>query len=56
MDPHEAQHAVGLRLVEEIFAKFGPPRALAPPPRGRGDRRARDRRRSQRAARRRNRR
>ena len=56
IDPHEAQHAVGRRLVEEIFAELGPPRAPAPPPRGRGDRRARDRRKAQRDARRRNRR
>jgi hypothetical protein len=56
IDPHEAQHAVGRRLVEEMFAELVPPHAPAPPPRGRGDRRARDRRRAQRAARRRNRR
>jgi hypothetical protein len=56
IDPHEAQHAVGRRLVEEMFAELVPPHAPAPPPRGRGDRRARDRRKAQRAARRRNRR
>jgi hypothetical protein len=58
-DPHEAQHAVGRRLVQELTAEFGPPPAPAPsPPRPRaGDhRRARDRRKAQRAARRRNRR
>ncbi|MDP9384970.1 MAG: DUF1841 family protein, partial [Actinomycetota bacterium] len=56
IDAHEAQHAVGRRLVEEIVAEVGPPREPAPSPRARGDRRARDRRKAQRAARRRNRR
>jgi hypothetical protein len=59
VDAHEAQHAVGRRLREELAAELGPPREpapLAPPLRVRGDRRARERRKAQRAARRRNRR
>ena len=56
VDAHEAQHAVGRRLVEEMVAEFGTPPAPTPGPRARGDRRARDRRKAQRAARRRNRR
>ena len=56
VDAHEAQHAVGRRLVEEMVAEFGPPPAPTPVPRARGDQRARDRRKAQRAARRRNRR
>lgn len=58
VDVHEAQHAVGQHTVTEMFEEFGPPADSAPPPRARpaGDRRARDRRKAQRAARRRNRR
>jgi len=56
VDAHEAQHAVGRRLVEEMVAEFGTPPARTPVPRARGDQRARDRRKAQRAARRRNRR
>ena len=59
VDPHEAQHAMGRRLFEEVVAEFGPPPApapLAPRPQAGGDRRARDRRKAQRAARRRSRR
>ena len=59
VDAHEAQHAIGRRLVAELTAEFGPPPArapVAPRPRIDGDRRARDRRKAQRAARRRNRR
>jgi hypothetical protein len=56
IEPHEAQHAVGRRLVAEMVAEFGPPTSPAPRQRGRGDQRARDRRKAQRAARRRNRR
>jgi hypothetical protein len=56
IEAHEAQHAVGRRLVAEMVAEFGPPTSPAPRPRGRGDQRARDRRKAQRAARRRNRR
>ena len=56
-DAHEAQHAVGRQFVEELIAELGPPPPRrAPPPRSRGDRSARDRRKAQRAARRRNRR
>jgi hypothetical protein len=55
-DAHEAQHAVGRRFVEEMMAELGPPPAAGPVPRVRGDRRARDRRKAQRAGRRRNRR
>jgi hypothetical protein len=54
IDAHEAQHAVSRRFVEELVAEFGPPPpSLEPPSRPRGDRRARSRRKSQRAARRR---
>jgi hypothetical protein len=56
IDAHEAQHAVGRQFVEEMLAKLGPPPPPEPRPRGHGDRRARDRRKAQRAARRRNRR
>ena len=56
VDAHDAQHAVGRRLVEEMVAEFGTPPAPTPRPRARGDRRARDRRKAQRDARRRNRR
>jgi hypothetical protein len=59
VDAHEAQHAIGRRLVAEMVAEFGPPPApshVAPRQRAGGDRRARDRRKAQRAARRRNRR
>ncbi|HSS57010.1 MAG TPA: DUF1841 family protein [Solirubrobacteraceae bacterium] len=56
VDAHEAQHAIGRRLVEELVADVGPPRAPAPHARERGDRGARERRKAQRAARRRNRR
>lgn len=59
LDAHEAQHAIGRRLVAELIADFGPPSApapVAPRPRVDGDRRARDRRKAQRTARRRNRR
>lgn len=56
VDAHEAQHAIGRLLVEEMVAEFGPPPSPAPRPRNRGDGRGRDRRKAQRAARRRNRR
>ena len=56
VDAHEAQHVVGRQLVEEMLVELGPPPPPAPRPRGHGDRRARDRRKAQRAARRRNRR
>lgn len=59
VDAHEAQHAIGRRLVEELVAEVGPPLAHQAAParaRVRGDRRARERRKAQRAARRRNRR
>lgn len=59
VDAHEAQHAIGRRLVAEMIAEFAPPAApshVAPRQRAGGDRRARDRRKEQRAARRRNRR
>jgi hypothetical protein len=56
IDPHEAQHAVGRQFVAAMLAELGPPPPPAPLPRGHGDRRARDRRKAQRAARRRNRR
>ena len=53
VDPHEAQHAIGQRFVEELMEQFGPP--PTPHPRhARGDRRTR--RKAQRAARRGNRR
>ena len=61
VDAHEAQHTIGRRVVEELVAVFGPPPppppapAPAPSGRARGDRRARERRKAQRAARRRNR-
>ena len=57
-DAHDAQHAIGRRFVEELMAAVGPPPAPAPAPRPRAsaDRRTRDRRKAQRAARRRNRR
>ncbi len=54
-DSHDAQHAIGRRFVEELMAAVGPP-APAPRPRATADRRTRDRRKAQRAARRRNRR
>ena len=56
VEAHEAQHAVGRRLVAEMVTEFGPPPAPAVRPRSRGDRRARGQRKAQRAARRRNRR
>jgi hypothetical protein len=56
IDAHEAQHAIGRQLVEEMLAKLGPPPPPEARPRGHADRRARDRRKAQRAARRRNRR
>jgi uncharacterized protein DUF1841 len=56
VDAHEAQHAIGRHLVEELVADFGPSPAPAPRARERGDRRTRERRKAQRAARRRNRR
>ena len=56
VDAHDAQHAVGRRLVEEMVAEFGTPPVPTPGPRARNDRRARDRRKAQRDARRRNRR
>ena len=56
VDAHEAQHAIGRRVVEELVAEFGPPPAPAPRARAREDRRVRERRKAQRAARRRNRR
>ena len=56
VDAHEAQHFIGRRLVEETVAALGPPPAPARRPRARGDGRTRDRRKAQRAARRRNRR
>ena len=55
VDAHEAQHALGRRLVEEMVGELGPPPPPEPRPRDRG-RRARGRRKAQRAARRRNRR
>ena len=55
-DAHDAQHAIGLRFVEELMAAIGPPPAPAPRPRANADHRTRDRRKAQRAARRRNRR
>lgn len=60
LDAHEAQHAIGRHFVEEVMAEIGsappPPPAAHPRGRGPGDRRARERRKAQRAARRRNRR
>ena len=56
VDSHEAQHAIGRRLVEELVAEFGPPPAPTTRPRARTDKRARERRKSQRTARRHNRR
>lgn len=56
IEPHEAQHAVGRRLVAEMVAEFGPPPSPAVRLRSRGDQRARDRRKAQRTARRCNRR
>ena len=56
IDAHEAQHAVGRRLVAEMIAELGPPTSPAPRPHRRGDQRTRDRRKARRAARRRNRR
>ena len=53
---HEAQHAVGRRLVAEMSAELEPPPSPPAGSRARGDRRGRDRRKAQRAARRRNRR
>jgi hypothetical protein len=55
-DAHDAQHAIGRRFVEELMATVGPPPAPAPRPRASADRRKHDRRKAQRAARRRNRR
>jgi hypothetical protein len=60
VDAHEAEHAIGRRFVEEVVAELEPPpprrQPAAPPPtRARSDRRVRDRRKAQRAARRRNR-
>ena len=58
-DAHEAQHAIGRRFVEELMGQLGPPPGHEPAPartRVRGDGRARERRKAQRAARRRNRR
>lgn len=59
-DPHEAQHAIGQRLVTDLIAEFGPrpdrePARPRPRSRSGADQRARGRRKSQRAARRRNR-
>lgn len=54
--PHEAQHIVGQRVVEQMFAELGPPPAPTPRARPGPDRHSRDRRKAQRAARRRNRR
>jgi Domain of unknown function (DUF1841) len=59
VDAHDAQHAIGRRLVEELIGQLGPPPGHEPAParaRVRGDTRARQRRKVQRAARRRNRR
>jgi Domain of unknown function (DUF1841) len=58
VDAHEAQHAVGRQIAEELLAELGPPPPPEPRPRprGHGDPRARGRRKAQRAARRRNRR
>ena len=60
VDAHEAQHAIGRRFVEQLMTEFGPPPAqharAALRERARGDRRARERRKAQRASRRRNRR
>ena len=57
IDAHEAQHAIGRRFVEQLMAEFGPPpaqrAAAAPRERAHGDRRARERRKAQRAGRRR---
>ncbi|HUO70706.1 MAG TPA: hypothetical protein VMU39_08015 [Solirubrobacteraceae bacterium] len=58
-DAHEAQHVIGRRFVAEMMAEVGPPSGDPPHtshPRVRGDRGARNRRKAQRAARRRNRR
>ena len=56
---HEAQHAIGRRFVEQVMAELGPSPAQHAAPartRVRGNGRARERRKAQRAARRRNRR
>ncbi len=54
VDPHEAQHAIGQRFVEELLETLGPPPEPHAADRARGDRRTR--RKAQRAARRGNRR
>ncbi len=54
VDPHEAQHALAQRFVEELSETFGQPHGPHPRERARGDRRAR--RKAQRTARRGNRR
>jgi hypothetical protein len=56
VDAHEAQHAIGRRFIEELAGELGPPAAPASRVRGRSDGRVRERRKAQRAARRRNRR
>jgi hypothetical protein len=59
VDAHEAQHVIGRRFVEQLMAELRPPPAQQPASergRVRGDRRVRERRKAQRAARRRNRR
>jgi uncharacterized protein DUF1841 len=60
VDAHEAQHAIGRRFVEELMAQLGPPTGQQARPaartRVRGGGRERERRKAQRAARRRNRR
>lgn len=56
IDAHEAQHAIGRRFVEQLMAELGPPPAQPARARARGGPRARERRKAQRAARRRNRR
>jgi hypothetical protein len=56
VDPHEAQHAIGRRFVEELVEEFGPPPAPPAHPRPRARDERRTRRKAQRAARRGNRR
>lgn len=58
VDPHEAQHAIGQRFVDELIAEFGPPPVPVRPvsrPRSGATPHTRSRRKAQRAARRRNR-